>query len=73
MSHVFARSRQDKTNSITQVRAGMSIGHSPEVPQWTPDMRKNENQITEADKQEAHRRIRGGGGGPDGMGGLPAP
>ena len=51
----------------------MSMGHSPGVPQWTPDMRKNENQITEADKQEAHRRIRGGGGGPDGMGGLPAP
>ncbi|KAK8120740.1 Phosphatidylserine decarboxylase proenzyme 3 [Apiospora kogelbergensis] len=57
----------------TLVRAGMSMGHSPGVPQWTPDMRKNENQITEADKQEAHRRIRGGGGGPDGMGGLPAP
>lgn len=37
----------------------MSIGHAPDEPQWTPDMRKDENQITEADKQDAKRRIQG--------------
>lgn len=41
----------------------MSIGHSPNTPQWTPDMRKDPNDVTEADKQEANRRIRGGGEG----------
>lgn len=49
----------------------MSVGHSPDVPQWTPDMRKNDGQITEQEKEAAHRRIRGGGGGPDGGMGLP--
>ncbi|KAK7932369.1 hypothetical protein PG985_003081 [Apiospora marii] len=74
-SMVYDADLVDNSNSAleTLVRAGMSIGHSPDVPQWTPDMPKNANQITEADKQEAHRRIRGGGGGADGMGGLPAP
>lgn len=38
----------------------MSIGHSPQVPQFTPDMRKNEKDVTEAEKAEANRRIRGG-------------
>ena len=38
----------------------MSVGHSPSEPQWTPDMRKNEDQITEEDKKNAERRIRGG-------------
>lgn len=37
----------------------MSIGHSPDEGQWTPDMRKSEGDITEADKQEAMRRIQG--------------
>lgn len=37
----------------------MSIGHSPGEPQWTPDMRKDEEDITEADKKEATRRIQG--------------
>lgn len=37
----------------------MSIGHSPNQLQWTPDMRKNERDITEADKKEAKRRIQG--------------
>lgn len=37
----------------------MSIGHSPGEPQWTPDMRKDDNQITEADKKDAKRRIQG--------------
>ncbi|KJZ78705.1 hypothetical protein HIM_02096 [Hirsutella minnesotensis 3608] len=43
----------------TLVRVGMSIGHSPGEPQWTPDMRKNEEEITEAEKKEAKRRIQG--------------
>ncbi|KAL7932286.1 putative phosphatidylserine decarboxylase [Trichoderma chlorosporum] len=43
----------------TLIRVGMSIGHSPTQSQWTPDMRKNEQDITEADKQEAKRRIQG--------------
>lgn len=41
----------------------MSIGHSLDTPQWTPDMRKDPKDITEEDKQEADRRIRGGGEG----------
>ncbi|KAI1366150.1 phosphatidylserine decarboxylase-domain-containing protein [Xylaria arbuscula] len=44
----------------TLIRAGMSVGHSPHVAQFTPDMRKEPSQVTEADKREAHRRIRGG-------------
>jgi len=30
------------------------------MPQFTPDMRKDASQVTEAEKLEAHRRIRGG-------------
>lgn len=37
----------------------MSVGHAPDEPMWTPDMRKDENQITAADKAEAKRRIQG--------------
>ncbi|KYK56916.1 Phosphatidylserine decarboxylase [Drechmeria coniospora] len=43
----------------TLIRVGMSIGHSPNEPQWTPDMRKSEEDITKAEKQEAKRRIQG--------------
>ncbi|KAM5356991.1 hypothetical protein ACJZ2D_016725 [Fusarium nematophilum] len=43
----------------TLVRVGMSIGHSPMEPQWTPDMRKDEENITEAEKRDAKRRIQG--------------
>ncbi|KAM4066003.1 phosphatidylserine decarboxylase [Hirsutella rhossiliensis] len=43
----------------TLVRAGMSIGHSPDQAQWTPDMRKNDEDVTEAEKKEAKRRIQG--------------
>lgn len=43
----------------TLVRVGMSIGHSPDVGQWTPDMRKSEGDITEAEKKDAKRRIQG--------------
>lgn len=37
----------------------MSVGHAPDEPQWTPDMRKGDDEITEADKAEAKRRIQG--------------
>ncbi|KAI0853102.1 phosphatidylserine decarboxylase-domain-containing protein [Daldinia vernicosa] len=57
----------DNSNSAleTLIRAGMSVGHSPQMPQFTPDMRKDEKDVTEADKAEAYRRIRGGGDSPD--------
>lgn len=38
----------------------MSVGHSPSEPQWTPDMRKDDKDITEQDKREAKSRIQGG-------------
>ncbi|KAI0431152.1 phosphatidylserine decarboxylase-domain-containing protein [Xylaria sp. FL1042] len=44
----------------TLIRAGMSVGHSPHIAQFTPDMRKDASQVTEAEKREANRRIRGG-------------
>lgn len=37
----------------------MSIGHSPNHPQYTPDMRKDASEVTEDDKKEAKRRIQG--------------
>jgi phosphatidylserine decarboxylase len=37
----------------------MSVGHAPGEPQWAPDMRKGDDEITEADKAEAKRRIQG--------------
>jgi phosphatidylserine decarboxylase len=37
----------------------MSVGHAPGEPMWTPDMRKDDDQITAADKAEAKRRIQG--------------
>jgi phosphatidylserine decarboxylase len=37
----------------------MSIGHAPNQSQWTPDMRKDEKDITAAEKKEAKRRIQG--------------
>lgn len=55
-----------------QIRVGMSVGHAPGEPQWTPDMRKDDTQITEADKKEAKRRIQGqvgGGESPEDSGG----
>ncbi|KAI0908144.1 phosphatidylserine decarboxylase-domain-containing protein [Ustulina deusta] len=44
----------------TLIRAGMSVGHSPHMAQFTPDMRKDASQVTEAEKRDANRRIRGG-------------
>ncbi|KAH6899764.1 phosphatidylserine decarboxylase-domain-containing protein [Thelonectria olida] len=43
----------------TLVRVGMSIGHSPDEPQWTPDMRKQDQDVTDAEKRDAKRRIQG--------------
>lgn len=37
----------------------MSIGHSPDEPQYAPDMPKKQENITQAEKQEAKRRIEG--------------
>ncbi len=37
----------------------MSIGHSPEQSQHLPDMRKKEENVTNAERQEAKRRIEG--------------
>jgi phosphatidylserine decarboxylase len=39
----------------------MSVGHSPHVPQFTPDMAKDQNEVTEEEKEKANRRIAGGG------------
>ncbi|PKS07518.1 hypothetical protein jhhlp_006122 [Lomentospora prolificans] len=51
----------DNSNTAleTLIRAGMSIGHSPAEPQWKPDMRKDEKDVTEEEKAEAKRRIQG--------------
>ena len=43
----------------SQIRDGMSVGHAPNEPQWTPDMRKDDAQITEVDRVDAKRRIQG--------------
>ncbi|KAK4176169.1 phosphatidylserine decarboxylase-domain-containing protein [Triangularia setosa] len=58
---VFDDDLVDNSNTAleTLIRVGMSVGHAPSEPQWTPDMRKDDNQITEADKQDAKRRIQG--------------
>ncbi|RMZ75519.1 hypothetical protein DV738_g5412, partial [Chaetothyriales sp. CBS 135597] len=43
----------------TLVRVGMSIGHSPDAAPYEPDMKKDASKVTEAEKQEALRRIQG--------------
>ncbi|KAI4201670.1 MAG: hypothetical protein LQ346_002121 [Caloplaca aetnensis] len=43
----------------TLVRVGMSIGHHPDQSSYTPDMRKDEENITLEERQEAKRRIEG--------------
>ncbi|ROW07599.1 hypothetical protein VPNG_06786 [Cytospora leucostoma] len=59
---VFDDDIVDNSNGAleTLVRVGMSVGHSPTEPQWTPDMRKDDKDITEQDKREAKSRIEGG-------------
>ncbi|KAI9742187.1 MAG: hypothetical protein M1818_004087 [Claussenomyces sp. TS43310] len=43
----------------TLLRVGMSIGHHPDEEQHTPDMRKNEADVSESERAEAKRRIEG--------------
>lgn len=43
----------------TLVRVGMSLGHSPHVEPHRPDMKKNENEVTNEERQAAKRRIEG--------------
>ncbi|OAA50721.1 Phosphatidylserine decarboxylase [Cordyceps fumosorosea ARSEF 2679] len=43
----------------TLIRVGMSVGHSPDEPQWADDMRVSEENITEEQKKDAKRRIQG--------------
>ncbi|KAI1773405.1 phosphatidylserine decarboxylase-domain-containing protein [Hypoxylon cercidicola] len=59
---IFDADLVDNSSSAleTLIRAGMSVGHSPQIAQFAPDMQKDEKDVTEADKVEAHRRIRGG-------------
>ncbi|PBP21452.1 phosphatidylserine decarboxylase [Diplocarpon rosae] len=52
----------------TLLRVGMSIGHHPTQDQYTPDMRKKEEDITESEKAEAKRRIEGSLAPDDGSG-----
>ncbi|KAJ5793462.1 hypothetical protein N7457_000061 [Penicillium paradoxum] len=43
----------------TLIRVGMSVGHSPDIPQYEPDMPKNAENITAEEMQDAKRRIEG--------------
>ncbi|KAJ5769458.1 hypothetical protein N7520_004017 [Penicillium odoratum] len=43
----------------TLIRVGMSVGHSPDIPQYEPDMPKKAENITVEEMQEAKRRIEG--------------
>ncbi|KAI1912776.1 phosphatidylserine decarboxylase [Ophidiomyces ophidiicola] len=43
----------------TLIRVGMSIGHSPHVAQYTPDMRKPDELVSGKEREEANRRIGG--------------
>lgn len=44
---------------MKQLRVGMSVGHHPQQPQYEPDMRKADADISECDRAEAKRRIEG--------------
>lgn len=37
----------------------MSVGHSPDIPQYEPDMPKKAENITVEEMQDAKRRIEG--------------
>ncbi|KAJ5106038.1 Phosphatidylserine decarboxylase-related protein [Penicillium alfredii] len=43
----------------TLIRVGMSVGHSPDIPQFEPDMPKKAEHVTTEEMQEAKRRIEG--------------
>ncbi|KAK1971481.1 phosphatidylserine decarboxylase [Colletotrichum sublineola] len=57
----------------TLVRAGMSVGHAPDQPQWGPDMRKDAKDVTDAEKKDAKRRIGGNIGGEESSSGEETP
>lgn len=44
---------------LLEVRVGMSVGHHPNQSPYTPDMRKDEENVTLEERQEAKRRIEG--------------
>ncbi|KAJ5197792.1 Phosphatidylserine decarboxylase-related protein [Penicillium cinerascens] len=48
----------------TLIRVGMSVGHSPDMPQHEPDMPKKAENVTAEEMQEAKRRIEGSQGPP---------
>ncbi|KAL2115816.1 hypothetical protein VTJ04DRAFT_10071 [Mycothermus thermophilus] len=58
---VFDDDLVDNSNTAleTLIRVGMSVGHHPAEPMWTPDMRRDDSAITEQDKADAKRRIQG--------------
>ncbi|KAI9040695.1 putative phosphatidylserine decarboxylase Psd2 [Aspergillus affinis] len=43
----------------TLIRVGMSVGHSPDMPQFEPDMPKKRENLTHEEIQAAKRRIEG--------------
>ena len=47
-----------RTNTF-KVRVGMSIGHHEHLGPHKPDMKKDERNITDADREDAKRRIEG--------------
>ncbi|KAI9717435.1 MAG: hypothetical protein M1828_007197 [Chrysothrix sp. TS-e1954] len=57
----FDEDMTDNSNTAleTLIRVGMSIGHSPHVAPHLPDMRKNNEDITQSDLNDAQRRIEG--------------
>lgn len=58
-THLMVTPWNQPVTNTSQVRVGMSVGHTPSEPQWTPDMRKDAENITEADKRAATRQIQG--------------
>jgi phosphatidylserine decarboxylase len=51
--------KNSKSALETLVRVGMSIGHSPDEPEFQPDLPKKEEHVTMEEKQDARRRIAG--------------
>lgn len=44
---------------ITQIRVGMSVGHSPDIPQHEQDMAKPAEQVSTEERQHSMRKIEG--------------
>jgi phosphatidylserine decarboxylase len=47
------------TPCASQVRVGMSVGHSPDIPQFEPDLPKKPEDVSLEEMQAAKRRIEG--------------